>query len=56
MIMPSNWPPDSTTGTTATAATATIPHIRLVALAAGFFTVLALLLIAGSFVPVAPPI
>lgn len=33
---------------------AAIPHVRTIALAAGFFTVLAVLLIAVRFIPTTP--
>ena len=50
--MPSDWPkhmlpPDPVVA---------IPHVRGIAFTAGFFTVLALLLIAGHFIPVVPAI
>ena len=50
--MPSDYPKDlmPTAGSTA------IPYYRTIAFSAGFFTVLALLLIAMRFIPVAPAI
>jgi hypothetical protein len=46
--MPSDMPPSPVV--------AGIPYFRFIALSAGFFVTLALLLVAASFVPAPPPL
>ena len=50
--MPSDYPKDLLPRAAGTA----IPYLRTLAFTGGFFTVLALLLIAMRFAPIAPPV